>query len=103
MAHPSITLAVVVGLKDDHYGEVVGAFLDGKAKDSGSHVTKSEVRDWVTKRLGKHKAPAHVFWMGEGGVPATTPLTGSGKVRKFELAKIGEDLLKKQAGKSAKL
>lgn len=104
MAHPSISLAVVVGLKDDHYGEVVAAFLDGKkAKDSASHLTKAEVRDWVTKRLGKHKAPAHVFWMGEGGVPATVPLTGSGKVRKFELAKTGEEILKKQAGKSAKL
>lgn len=109
MAHPSITLAVVVGLKDEHYGEVVGAFLDGKpsaaagASQVTAHLTKTEVRDWVTKRLGKHKAPAHVFWMGEGGIPATVPLTGSGKVRKFELAKVGEELLKKQAGKSAKL
>lgn len=102
MAHPSITLAVVVGIKDDHYGEVVGAFLDGK-KDVPSHLSKTEVRDWVIKRLGRHKAPSHVFWMGEGGVPATAPLTGSGKVRKFELAKIGEEILKKQAGKPAKL
>lgn len=105
MAHPTISLAVVVGLKDEHYGEVVGAFLDGKpaAKATESHLTKAEVRDWVTKRLGKHKAPAHVFWMGEGGVPATVPLTGSGKVRKFELAKVGEEILSKRAGKEAKL
>ncbi|KAJ0122717.1 long-chain-fatty-acid-CoA ligase [Diaporthe amygdali] len=105
MAHPSISLAVVVGLKDEHYGEVVGAFLDGKPTDKGteSHLTKAEVRDWVTKRLGKHKAPAHVFWMGEGGVPATVPLTGSGKVRKFELAKVGEEILSKRVGKEAKL
>ncbi|CAN8100927.1 unnamed protein product [Discula destructiva] len=105
VAHPAISLAVVVGVKDDHYGEVVAAFLDsaktGAAVDA--HLTKAEVWDWVTKRMGKHKAPAHVFWMGEGGVPATVPLTGSGKVRKFELAKIGEEILKKQAGKSAKL
>lgn len=109
MAHPSITLAVVVGLKDEHYGEVVGAFLDGRhttsegSQAATAHLTKTEVRDWVTKRLGKHKAPAHVFWMGEGGVPAAVPLTGSGKVRKFELAKVGEELLKKQSGKAAKL
>lgn len=95
---------MVVGLKDDHYGEVVAAFLDNEKKDAvEAHLTKTEVRDWVIKRMGKHKAPAHVFWMGEGGVPATVPLTGSGKVRKFELAKVGEELLKKQAGKSAKL
>lgn len=105
MAHPTISLAVVVGLKDEHYGEVVAAFLDSnKATDrTASHLTKTEVREWVTKRLGKHKAPAHVFWMGEGGVPATVPLTGSGKVRKFELAKLGEEILKKGAGKGAKL
>lgn len=103
MAHPAISLAVVVGIKDEHYGEVVGAVLDGKSKDTKSHITKTEVRDWVTKRLGKHKAPTHVFWLGEGGVPAAVPLTGSGKVRKFELAKIGEELLRKQAGKEAKL
>jgi hypothetical protein len=41
--------------------------------------------------------------MGEGGVPATVPLTGSGKVRKFELAKLGEEILSKQVGKEAKL
>lgn len=105
MAHPSVSLAVVVGLKDEHYGEVVGAFLDSKptAKVAESRLTKAEVRDWVTKRLGKHKAPARVFWMGEGGVPATVPLTGSGKVRKFELAKLGEEILSKGVGKEAKL
>lgn len=107
MAHPAITLAVVVGLKDEHYGEVVGAFLDGPHRTSSAgaanHLTKTEVREWVTKRLGKHKAPAHVFWMGEGGVPDAVPLTGSGKVRKFELAKLGEELLQKQAARPAKL
>lgn len=103
MAHPSIGLAVVVGIKDAHYGEVVGAFLDGKSKDTKAHLTRTEVRDWVTKRLGKHKAPAHVFWMGEGGIPAAVPLTGSGKVRKFELARLGEEVLEKGRGKEAKL
>lgn len=103
MAHPSISMAVVVGLKDEHYGEVVGAFLDGKTIDTKTHLTKTEVRDWITKKLGKHKAPAHVFWMGERGVPPTVPLTGSGKVRKFELAKVGEEILKKQKSKAAKL
>ena len=28
MAHPSVSRAVVVGLKDKHYGEVVGAFVE---------------------------------------------------------------------------
>uniref|UniRef100_A0A0B7JZ61 AMP-dependent synthetase/ligase domain-containing protein n=1 Tax=Bionectria ochroleuca TaxID=29856 RepID=A0A0B7JZ61_BIOOC len=58
--------------------------------------TDAELRDWVRNQLGKHKAPAHVFWLGQGGVPSTVPLTGSGKVRKFEMAKLGDELLRKQ-------
>lgn len=37
-----------------------------------------------------------MFWLGEDGVPATVPLTGSGKVRKFEMAKLGDELLAKR-------
>lgn len=100
VAHPAISMAVVVGLKDAHYGEVVGAFLD---LDSG-HTQRpgaDEVREWVRRKLGKHKAPTHVFWLGCDGVPETVPLTGSGKVRKFEMAQLGNKLL--EAGAKAKL
>lgn len=95
MAHPAISRAVVVGLKNKHYGEVVGAFLelaDGRARPSNQ-----ELREWVRKRLGGHKSPAHIFWLGQGGVPAAVPLTGSGKVRKFEMAKLGDELLQKNS------
>ncbi|GAB1317373.1 Long chain fatty acid acyl-CoA [Madurella fahalii] len=100
VAHPSISKAVVVGLKDAHYGEVVGAFLD---LDSG-HTQRpgaDEIREWVRRKLGKHKAPTHVFWLGCDGVPDTVPLTGSGKVRKFEMAQLGNRLL--EAAAKAKL
>ncbi|KAL2129096.1 hypothetical protein VTI74DRAFT_8213 [Chaetomium olivicolor] len=94
VAHPAIGMAVVVGLKDEHYGEVVGAFLD---LDAGHRAEQrpsvEEVREWVRKKLGKHKAPTHVFWLGLDGVPSTVPLTGSGKVRKFEMAQLGNKLL----------
>ena len=91
MAHPSIGLAVVVGLKDTHYGEVVGAFL---GVEGGHQRPKDEeVREWVRRKLGKHKAPTHVFWLGVDGVPGQVPLTGSGKVRKFEMAQLGNSLL----------
>ncbi|KEY64461.1 hypothetical protein S7711_05278 [Stachybotrys chartarum IBT 7711] len=94
-AHPSISRAIVVGLKDEHYGEVVGAFLQhmghGRPKPSDQ-----EVRAWVRGRLGNHKAPSHVFWLGEGLVPEAVPLTGSGKVRKFEMAQLGNEILQRQ-------
>ncbi|EAQ83085.1 conserved hypothetical protein [Chaetomium globosum CBS 148.51] len=101
VAHPAVGMAVVVGLKDAHYGEVVGAFLDvdaghGQQQRPGAE----EVREWVRRKLGKHKAPTHVFWLGVDGVPATVPLTGSGKVRKFEMAQLGNKLLE---GGTAKL
>ncbi|KAB5578073.1 long-chain fatty-acid-CoA ligase-like protein [Coniochaeta sp. 2T2.1] len=90
-AHPSISMAVVVGLPDAHYGEVVGAFL---APENGHPVpTDNDVREWVRQKLGKHKAPTHVFWLGRNGVPGAIPLTGSGKVRKFEMAQLGSNLL----------
>lgn len=94
VAHPAISTAIVVGLKDAHYGEVVGAFLD--LDPSHSHQPRpgvDEIREWVRRKLGKHKAPTHVFWLGQDGVPAAPPLTGSGKVRKFEMAKLGNELL----------
>ncbi|TFA97570.1 Putative acyl-CoA synthetase YngI [Trichoderma ghanense] len=100
MAHPSISRAVVVGLKNKHYGEVVGAFVE--LADSGKKLSDQEVRDWVRKTLGNHKAPAHVFWLGQDGVPADVPLTGSGKIRKFEMAKLGDELLSRMA-KTSKL
>ncbi|PKK54513.1 hypothetical protein CI102_811 [Trichoderma harzianum] len=100
VAHPSISRAIVVGLKNKHYGEVVGAFVE--LGDSGNKLTDQEVRDWVRKTLGNHKAPAHVFWLGQDGVPADVPLTGSGKIRKFEMAKLGDEILSKLA-KTSKL
>jgi len=84
-------MAVVVGLKNSRYGEVVGTFL---ALDNGHERPKNqEVGDWVRRKLGKHKAPTHIFWLGHDGVPSTVPLTGSGKVRKFEMAQLGNELL----------
>ncbi|KAL6889920.1 acetyl-CoA synthetase-like protein [Trichoderma longibrachiatum] len=95
MAHPSISRAVVVGLKNKHYGEVVGAFVE--LADNAKRLSDQEVRDWVRKTLGNHKAPAHVFWLGQDGVPADVPLTGSGKIRKFEMAKLGDEILSRMA------
>ncbi|RYP02156.1 hypothetical protein DL764_005951 [Monosporascus ibericus] len=94
VAHPDVSRAIVTGLKDAHYGEVVGAFLQSGKPDQ--RPTDQEVRDWVRQKLGRHKAPTHVFWLGEDGVPADVPLTGSGKVKKYEMARFGEEILRKR-------
>lgn len=98
MAHPSLSRAIVVGLKNHHYGEVVGAFVE--LAETQNQPNDQELRDWVRKKLGGHKSPTHVFWLGQGDVPATVPLTGSGKVRKIDMAKLGDEILKKQANTS---
>ena len=101
MAHPAMSRAIAVGLKDAHYGEVVGVFVE---RDAGhGRPSDSEVRDWVRRQLGGHKSPAHIFWLGEDGVPAAVPLTGSGKVRKFEMAKLGDELVRKRTAVASKL
>ncbi|KAM7184564.1 putative acyl-CoA synthetase YngI [Naviculisporaceae sp. PSN 640] len=102
VAHPAINLAVVTGLKNAHYGEVVGAFLGLDDDHQHKRPGDEEIRDWCRRQLGKHKAPTHIFWLGHNGVPATVPLTGSGKVRKFEMAQLGNQILE-QSKQKAKL
>ncbi|KAG5915830.1 hypothetical protein E4U53_004400 [Claviceps sorghi] len=98
VAHPSVSRAIVVGLKDKHYGEVVGAFVEkSPSPQPQPQPTDAALREWVRETLGKHKSPAHVFWLGQDGIPADVPLTGSGKVRKFEMARLGNEILGKRA------
>jgi len=94
--HSSITRAIVVGVSHPRYVEVPAAFLlheEGTDKPS-----LDEVQSWVRKVLGRHKAPVHVFWLGED-CSDEVPLTGSGKIRKFVLRDVAENLLK-EAGRS---
>ena len=68
------------------------------ARPKQTGLSDDKVRQWVREKLGRHKAPAHVFWLGENGIPADVPLTGSGKVRKFEMANLAEKLVGKRQG-----
>ncbi|CAL3972039.1 unnamed protein product [Diplocarpon coronariae] len=97
--HPSghIAQAVVVGLPHPKYGEVVAAFLLPSAISSWLYrPTDEEIRGWVRRALGWHKAPEHVFWFGDDGVPGEVPLTGSGKVKKHLLRDVGRRLLERE-------
>ena len=100
VGHAEIARAVVVGLGDRRYGEVVGAFLETE-RGGGSRVpTDVEVKSWVREKLGGPKVPVHIFWMGRDGVPGNFPLTGSGKVKKYEMAKLGNKLVQRRQGLS---
>lgn len=91
-AHPAIDRASVIGIPDERYGEVVGAFLT--LTDGHPRPTDDEVRNWTREKLGRHKAPKHVFVFGmDKGVPEVVPQTGSGKVQKQILRTIAKGLV----------
>ncbi|KAJ6086360.1 AMP-dependent synthetase/ligase [Penicillium sp. IBT 16267x] len=94
-SHSAIELASVVGIPDQKYGEVVGAFIQlsaGQTRPSDEHL-----RAWTRETLGRHKAPQYIFVFGEEGVPSTVPVTGSGKVRKVELRQMATEALSQRA------
>ena len=98
-AHPAISRAIVVGIKHDRYGEVVGAFVQRNDQQASARPTDDELRAWTGQMLGRHKTPTHIFWLGEDGVPDDVPLTGSGKVKKFEMRSIAEMLVQSSRAK----
>ena len=98
IAHPAISEASVVGLKDDRYGEVVACFL----RSSGHSIRPDAeaLRLWVREKLARHKAPKHVFWIGDLGVGDDFPKTGSGKHQKHFLRDIGNVLVQNSSPKA---
>lgn len=105
VAHPSklITRAAVVGIRHIKYGEVVAAFLLPPSSQTSGRPSDNALREWVRAVLGRHKAPAHIFWFGDEDVGMTeVPQTGSGKVKKHVLRSVGERLVKERAQKKSK-
>jgi fatty-acyl-CoA synthase len=82
--------AQVAGIKDDKYGEVVGAFI---IKDEDSDLTEEDIRDYAIEHIARYKVPKHVFFVDE------FPLTTSGKIQKYKLSEIGYDLIQKKEEK----
>ncbi|EXJ77044.1 hypothetical protein A1O3_10202 [Capronia epimyces CBS 606.96] len=110
LEHDAIAEASVVGLKDPKYGEVVGCFLR-HAGDTDARPRPrpepAEIHQWCRQQLGSHKAPAHVFWIGDSGVGDDFPKTGSGKHQKHVLRALGNQLVeaksKSKTGLEAKV
>ena len=72
--------ASVVGVPDATLGEVVGVFVQRKDTPAGAALTADALRKHV-KSLSPQATPAHVWFLGEAGAPASYPATVSGKVR----------------------
>jgi len=77
----------VVGIPDEKYGEIVGAFV---ILEDESDLTEEDIRDYAITKIARYKVPKHVFIVDE------FPLTASGKVQKFKLRDLAVELLEKK-------
>lgn len=82
---PGIKDVQVVGIPDNKYGEIVGAFV---ITDDNADITEEDVRDYSLTKIARYKVPKHVLFVDE------FPLTASGKIQKFKLRENAVELLK---------
>ena len=78
-AHPAVADVVVVGLPHEVLGELVCACI---VPVEGAIVTGEEIKEWCRGALADYKVPDLVRFFD------SFPLTGSGKVRRVELARM---------------
>ncbi|KAL4958898.1 putative AMP-binding enzyme [Aspergillus stella-maris] len=95
LSFPGLADVSVVGVPDEHYGEVVAAFVilksNGKDKEGEeSEITGRAIQDFVREKLSGHLVPRYVFFL-EGG--ESLPKTASGKIQKFKLREMAVRLL----------
>lgn len=76
--------AQVVGIPDEKYGEIVGAFV---VLNDDSNLTPEDIRDHSLTKIARYKVPKHIFIVDE------YPMTASGKVQKFKLREMAVELL----------
>ncbi len=74
--HPAVSKVQVVGVPDHRMGEVGMAFVQPKP---GSPCTEEEIISHAKEELANFKVPRYIRFVEE------FPMTGSGKVKKFQL------------------
>ncbi len=82
MAHPDVNLAAVVAKPDEKWGEVPCAFVELK---DGAHADEDALIAFSRETLAGFKAPKRVVFQ-------ELPKTSTGKIQKFELRKVAQDL-----------
>ncbi|WP_228000119.1 long-chain-fatty-acid--CoA ligase [Nocardia australiensis] len=77
ITHPAVSLAAVVGVPDEQYGEEIKAFV---IPESAAQITESELINWCRERMASYKYPRAVEFA------AVLPMTATGKLLKRELS-----------------
>lgn len=81
---PEVQDVQVIGIPDEKYGEIVGAFI---IREDESGITEEDVRDYSSTKIARYKVPKKVFFIDE------FPLTASGKIQKFKLRDMAVELM----------
>ncbi|NCD34784.1 MAG: AMP-binding protein [Spartobacteria bacterium] len=81
---PEVLDAQVVGVPDDKYGEIVGAFVILR---SGQRTTEEDLREACRNSMARYKVPKYIFFVD------AYPLTASGKIQKYKLREQACELL----------
>src|SRR5690606_11498268 len=81
MSHPDVSLAAVIGVPDEEYGEELKAFV---ILNAGASITSEELRAWGKTHLAAHKYPREV------DIRTQLPRGPTGKILKRELRKLEE-------------
>lgn len=89
--HPAVSLAQVVGIPDEKYGEVPAAFVELKA---GATATEREIIDFCANKIARFKIPRHVRFVTEWPMSAT-------KIVKYRLRERLETELAGKTGSAA--
>ncbi|MFI7529227.1 class I adenylate-forming enzyme family protein [Nocardia salmonicida] len=86
---PGVSQAYVVGIPDERWGEVVGAFV---VPEPDARVDAEELVAQCRAGLSRFKVPRHIFVIGSDEIPQTA----TGKVQKFKLVPAAQQLIGSQ-------
>ena len=77
LTHPQVSLAAVIGVPHDAYGEEIKAFV---VLAKGASITEQELIAWCREVMAAYKYPRLIEFR------TSLPMTATGKVLKRELA-----------------
>jgi acetyl-CoA synthetase len=84
VAHSKVAEAAVIGMSDEDSGQSICAYVTLEGNAEGSDELEGEIKEIVTKRIGKLARPKRTIWTPE------LPKTRSGKIMRRLLRDIAE-------------